>query len=146
MKHILASLSCLLAFATTTASGGSVAETKPTVTLHSQRKAGQTDKVVVLMEVGGEFKERATEIQAKEQRVAMSGVCRLTYHEKTLDPGPGRRRTARYYETAESDVKFKDGGHRPSLGSARRLVGVAVDAPLVTLFSLREPLCATSWK
>ena len=76
----------------------------------------------------------------------MSGVCRLTYHEKTLDPGPGRRCAARYYETAESDVKFKDGGHRPSLGAARRLVGVAVDAPLVTLFSLREPLCATSWK
>ncbi len=92
------------------------------------------------MEVGGEFKERATEAQGKEQRVAMSGVCRLTYHEKTLEAGPGRRRAVRYYEKAESAVKFKDGGHSPSLGAERRLVGVAVDAPLVTLFSLREPL------
>ena len=118
----------------------SAAETKPTFTLHSQRKAGQTDKVVVLMEVGGEFKERADGMQGKEQRVAMSGVCRLTYHEKTLEAAPGRRRAVRYYEKAESAVKFKDGGHSPSLGAERRLVGVAVDAPVVTLFSLREPL------
>ena len=32
---------------------------RPTYTLVSQRKAGQTDRVTVLMEVGGEFKEGA---------------------------------------------------------------------------------------
>jgi hypothetical protein len=92
------------------------------------------------MDVSGDFKERATEAQGKGLPVAMSGACRLTYHEKTLAAGPGPHRAVRYYENAESDVKFKDGGHSPSLGAQRRLVGVAVDAPVVTLFSLGEPL------
>ena len=45
----------------------------------------------------------------------MSGVCRLTYHEKTFTTEPGRHCAVRYYENAESNVKFKDGGHSPSL-------------------------------
>jgi hypothetical protein len=140
MKNAFILSSCVLSFAAIAVSAASAAQTKPTFTLQSQRKAGQVDKVVVLMEVGGEFKERAGGAQGKEQRVAMSGVDKLTYYEKTLDAASGQRRSVRYYEQAESVVKFKDGGHSPSLGAERRLVGVAVEAPVVTLFSLRSPL------
>ena len=140
MKNIPAPLFCFLVFTAFAASAASVAEKRPAVTLRSQRTVGQTDKVVVLMDVSGDFKERATGAQGKGLPVAMSGTCRLTYHEKTLAAGPGPHRAARYYENAESNVKFKDGGHSPSLGAERRLVGVAVDAPAVTLFSLGEPL------
>ena len=140
MKSIFTPLLYLIAFTTTATSAVSAAEKQPTFALHTQRKAGQIDKVAVVLEVGGEFKERVAGAEGKEQRVPMNGTCRLAYYERTLEAGPGQRRAARYYETAESSVKFKDGGHSPSLGAERRLVGVAADAPLVTLFSLREPL------
>jgi hypothetical protein len=140
MNKISVFLSYVLALTTTAASAASIADTKATHAFQSLRKAGQTDKVVVLMEVAGEFKEHDATTQGKDRRTAMSGQCRLTYHEKTLEAPAGGRRAVRYYENAESDVRFKDGGHRPSLAAERRLVGVAVDAQSATLFSLGEPL------
>ena len=59
----------------------------------------------------------------------MSGVDRLTYQEKTLEAGRDRLRSVRYYEKAESAVKFKDDALNSSLSPQRRLVGVAVDPP-----------------
>ena len=59
MKTIFASMLCLLAFATIAASGAFVAEKRLVITLRSQRTVGQTDRAMVLMDVGGEFKERA---------------------------------------------------------------------------------------
>ena len=70
----------------------------------------------------------------------MSGVAHLLYDEMTLAADPARLRSVRYYRTAQSAAKFKDGSHSPSLGDARRLVGVAVDLPAVNLFALREPM------
>ena len=66
----------------------SAVEQKPTFTLHSQRKAGQTDKVVVLdgrrRRVQG---ARAAGARASEQRVEMSGVCRLDLPRKDHPSG-----------------------------------------------------------
>jgi hypothetical protein len=127
----------MLALVTLALSTAFAADSPATITLQSQRKAGQTDKVVTLLEVSGEFKERE---KGKEQQVPMRGVDKLVYHEKTLDADLSRLRSVRYYEKAESAVKFKDGEHAPVFGDSSRLVGAAVDLPAVTLFSLREPL------
>jgi len=135
MKTAIALLSCFLPFTQLVASAVRADDTKPTYTLLSQRKPGQTDRVTALMEVGGEFKERG-----KEQRTAMSGVDNLVYHEMTIKADPDRLRSVRYYEKAHSEVKFRDGVHAPSLADPRRLMGVAVDPPDVNLFALREPL------
>lgn len=114
---------------------------QPTYTLQSQRSPGQTDKVTVLMEVSGEFKDRPAAGKDKEERVAMNGTCRLSYWEKTLAAKADSRRSVRYYETARADVKFKDGAHQPSLSAERRLIGAAVDESSgATLFSLGDPL------
>jgi hypothetical protein len=134
MKTAIALLGCLLPLAQI---GGLTAadDAKPTRMLLSQRKPGDTDRITALMEVGGEFKERG-----KDQRTPMSGVDNLTYYEMTIQADGDRLRAVRYYEKAQSEVKFRDGVHSPSLAEPRRLVGVAVDLPEVSLFALREPL------
>ncbi|MEN6457421.1 MAG: hypothetical protein ABFC63_00670 [Thermoguttaceae bacterium] len=105
---------------------------KPTVSLRSRRSAGQTDRVTVLMEVGGDLKERA---DGKEHRTAMSGVDRLTYDEMTLEAGGQRLRALRSYEKAESSVKIKDERLACSLSPERQLIAVAIELPRASLFS-----------
>jgi hypothetical protein len=137
MKNTTFLVFCLVAisyFNTPTVFSG---DAKAVYTLQSQRKSGQTDRITVLMEVGGEFKEQA---DSRGRGTAMKGTANLDYHEMTLDADPNRLRSVRYYETAKSAVRFKDGSHTPSLSESRRLVGVAVDPPSSSLFSLREPL------
>ena len=148
MKNAILLCCCLLSVLAAAAPAISADAAKPTFTLRSRRAAGQTDRVAVLMEVGGEFKERA---EGKQQRTPMSGVDKLTYQEMTLEAGRDRLRAVRYYEKAESAVKFKDDALNSSLSPQRRLVGVAVDPPAdtprppaaalhTTLFALRGPL------
>ena len=79
---------------------------------------------------GGRRRVQGTR-RGKEQRTAMSGADNLVYHEMTIKADPDRPRSVRYYEKADSTVKFRDGAHAPSLADARRLVGVAVDPPAV---------------
>ncbi|MEN6451899.1 MAG: hypothetical protein ABFC96_15525, partial [Thermoguttaceae bacterium] len=111
---------------------------KPSYTLHSGRIAGQTDHVVVLLEVAGDLKERTDGKQL--QRTHMSGADRLSYQELTLAADGDHLRAARRYEKAESVVKFKDDSLRSTLSPERRLVGVAVDLPTATVFALQGPL------
>ena len=136
MKTAIALLFCFLwPLAQLSALAGD--EPRPVYTLRSQRKPGQVDKIVTLLEVGGEFKEG---VGGKERRIS---------HDRHRQPhlprndAQGRRRPAAggaYYEKADSSVKFREGAHAPSLAEARRLVGVAVNPPGITLFGLREPL------
>jgi hypothetical protein len=133
MKNLSIQLLCLLSFVQITASAATN-DVQTTHTLVSRRKPDQTDRVTVLMEVNGEFKED------KGERTRMSGVANLTYDEMTLAAEPDRLRSVRYYENAQSSAKFKDGSHNPSLAKTRRLVGVAVDPANVSLFALREPM------
>lgn len=136
MKTAIALLFCFLwPLAQLSALAGD--EPRPVYTLRSQRKPGQVDKIVTLLEVGGEFKEG---VGGKERRSPMTGIDSLTYHEMTLKADADRPRAVRYYEKADSSVKFREGAHAPSLAEARRLVGVAVNPPGITLFGLREPL------
>lgn len=137
MKNTFFLFFCVLAITQLNTPAAFSAGNATTYILKSQREPGQTDQVTVLMEFGGEFKEPA---ESKEPRVAMRGVDNLVYHEMTLDADPNHLRSARYYTTAKSAVKFKDGSHTPSLSESRRLVGVAADLPNMNLFALNEPL------
>ncbi len=141
MKNTILSCCCLLSVLAAAAPAISADATKPSLTLHSRRATGQTDRVAVLMEVGGEFKDR---VEGKQQRTQMSGVDRLTYQEKTLEAGRNRLRAVRYYEKAESAVKFKDDALRCSLSPQRRLVGAAVDLPAETTRPLVAALQTTT--
>ena len=60
----------------------------PVVTLHSRRTGGQTDRIVVLMEVGGTSRTG----RGQAARTRMSGIDKLTYEEMTLEAGRDRRR------------------------------------------------------
>ncbi len=133
MKKTLFSLLCLALLAHVTAS----ALAGETYSFQSSREAGQIDRVSVQMEVGGELKEVAA---GKEKRVPMSGVDKLAYHEMMLETEAAKPRSVRYYDKAESSVRFKDGAHTPAFGDRHRLVGVAVDLPSARLFALREPM------
>jgi hypothetical protein len=135
MKTTIALLFWFLPFTQFVASPAFADDAKPTYTLLSRRQPGQTDRVAVLIEVGGELKERG-----KDQRTPMSGVDNLVYHETTVKADPDRLRSVRYYEKAQSNVKFRERAHAPSLAEQRRLVGVSIDPPDVNLFALRAPL------
>ena len=133
MKKTLFVVFCLAALAqfTTNATAGEK------YTFKSSREAGKIDRVNVLMEVGGELKEVAN---GKENRIAMSGVDKLTYQEMMLETEAAKPRSVRYYDKAESSVRFKDGGHTPKFADQHRLVGAAVELPATQLFALREPM------
>ena len=135
MRTSLALLFCFLPFTQLGVSTVSADDAKPTYTLLSQRKPGQTDRVAVMMEVGGEFNERG-----KTERTPMSGADNLIYHELTLKADRDRPQAVRYYEKAESAMTRKDRSRQQSLAEASRLVGVRADLPAVTVFSVRQPL------
>jgi hypothetical protein len=92
----------LLAFSAVFASAVFAEDTPKTFTFQSRRTPGATDKVVTFLEVVGDFKER--DQKAKEQRIKMHGADQLTYHEMSLEAKPGRMRSIRYYEKADSAV------------------------------------------
>jgi hypothetical protein len=117
-------------------------EGKPTHLLRSERKPGAIDQVVVLLEVGGELKEK-DKAAAKSKPVAMSAVCNLDYDEKTLEVPTrpaGRWRSVRCYQKASAVLKMGDDGVKPSLRPQRSLIGAQIDSEAATLFSLRGPL------
>ncbi len=116
------------------------AETKPTYRLTSGRKPGQTDRVVVLLEVGGDV---IRNVEGKDDRSKMSVVCHLTYDEKTLlvaDHADGDARSVRHYEKATAALKVGPQTLEPALRPQRRLIGVKIDSQRATLFSPHGPI------
>ena len=137
MKSI-PSILFVLAIATTARS----AAPKTTYTLQSQRKLGQTDRVTVFLEVGGETKYVD---EGKPQRDKMSVVCNLDYHEKTLDVpanGDGTWRSVRDYAKAAGLVKIGGDEIKPTLRADRRLVCAEAAGQTTLLFS---PLGKLAW-
>ena len=111
------------------------AETSKTYPLQSGRKSGDIDRIVQLLEVGGEVKGMA---DGKVQREKMSVECKLGYDEKTLEVptgAAGRWRSVRYYDKAAAVVKVGKVAAKPALRSQRRLIGVEIDSQTATLFS-----------
>ena len=104
-------------------------------TFGSQRKPGQTDHVVVRLEVGGETKYTD---EGKPQREKMSVECDLDYVEKTLETpadGDGVWRSVRDYRKASAVVKVGDGQFKPALQPQHRLVSVEAARQTALIFS-----------
>ncbi len=111
------------------------AQAKRTYLLRSGRRPGDTDRIVALLEVGGELKEV---VEDKVQRAKMGVKCNFSYDEKTLEVPTGsadRSRSARYYDRLDTVIKVEDEVIKPVLRPQRRLIGVEIEPPKMTLFS-----------
>ena len=105
------------------------------VYFRSQRAPGQTDHVVVRLEVGGETKYTD---EGKPKREKMSVLCDLDYVEKTLEAPTGSEavwRAVREYQKVSADVKVGDGQFKPTLKPEHRLIAVEAGRQTTLLFS-----------
>lgn len=92
------------------------------------------------MDVGGELKV----VEEGEARRLKTGVAaNLVYYEKVL-PGPndagGPTRSIRHYREGVGVVKSGEHRYEPALREERRLIGVRIDGPEVTMFCPRGSL------
>jgi len=120
--------------------GTAVVGAEPTHDLQSGREPGQTDRVTVVLEVGGDV---IGKVEGKIEREKMSVVCNLLYDEKTVEVPPeadGRWQSVRFYDQATAVVKVAEDGVKLTLSPQRQLIGAEIDAETVTLFALRGPL------
>jgi hypothetical protein len=108
---------------------------KSPFTLRSQRKPGQTDRVVIRLDVGGETKYTD---EGKPRREKMSVECDLDYIEKTLEISAAAdavRRSVRDYQKVSATVKVGDGEFKPALQPQHRLIAVEAAKQTALLFS-----------
>ncbi|HVC97652.1 MAG TPA: hypothetical protein VND64_28530 [Pirellulales bacterium] len=105
--------------------------------LRVDRKPGDTTRVEVLLEVGGDLK---VVDDGKVKSLAMSVVGKLRYHETLLavPPADGAR-SSRHYERAEAVIQIEKEKLKPVLRDARRRI-VASTGLSPTLFSPDGPL------
>jgi hypothetical protein len=105
-----------------------------TYLLRSARRVGSIDRVVAVLDVGGEVKYAEKD---KIEKPKMSVVANLAYDERTLamPTNGGRRRAVRFYDRADAVIKIADGGVKPALREDRRLIGVEIAEPKMTFFS-----------
>ena len=111
-----------------------------TYELRPQRAPGAINRVEAALEVTGDNKLIEDN---KVQRIKMEILANVTYDERLLAPGvpsEGPLHSIRHYEKVAVLLKLKGEEIRPRLRDDRRLVGVEVDAPSVTLFSPAGPL------
>jgi hypothetical protein len=114
---------------------GEAAQAKRTYRLASGRKPGDTDRVVALLEVGGDLKEIVDE---KVESMKMGVKCSFSYDERTLEVPSGSvdcSRSVRYYDKLDAVIKVDEEVIKPALRPQRRLIGVEIDSPKLTLFS-----------
>jgi hypothetical protein len=134
-KQLLLHVICTLSLLATNAA----AET--TCRLETTRKSGDVDQVTVQLEVGG---KTIGQLDGKEQQAKMSVVCKLDYHEKTLDwpikSGDGKPRSVRYYDKAEAAIRVDKDTLTPTLRPQRRLIAVELQSQKAAFFSPNGPL------
>jgi hypothetical protein len=101
--------------------------------LQSQRKPGDTDRVVVSLEAGGETNYTA---DGKPQHEKIGIQCHLDYLERTMEsPADGIRRAVRDYQKVEATVSIGDGQFRPALERRHHLIAVEAGKQSALLFS-----------
>lgn len=125
-----------IAFTGQLALAGRQLEAEPQ-SLLSRRQPGDTCRVEVLLEVGGDLKIAE---QGQTRALKLSVLGKMAYDER-LGPSsiPGFS-AARHYATAEAVIKIDNGGSKPVLRPDRRLVVVHRPADETTLFSPQGPL------
>jgi len=105
--------------------------------LLADQKPGDTARVEVLLEVGGDLK---LVDEGKVKSLPMSVIGKLRYHEKHLPASPANdARSLRYYERAEAIIRIEKETLSPKLRDARRRI-VAATGPSQTLYSPDGPL------
>lgn len=88
------------------------AESGQTYQFRSQRKPGNVDRVVGLLEIGGQLKEVVDE---KVQSLTMSVECNFSYDEKTVEvPAGAAGRWARFATTTSSTPSSRSRTKRSS--------------------------------
>ena len=125
----------VLLLAVLTVSPTILAASDTSYTFRSQRKAGQTDRVIVKLEVGGET-QYTDEGKSKQEK--MSVVCELDYFEKTLATSAeaeGLWQSVRDYRKVSAVVKVGEGRFEPDLQSQHRLIVVEAAKQSTLLFS-----------
>lgn len=135
MKLSAPIIRCVVLVSLIAGSGAFASDVKKTYVFHSGRKAGQTDRVVVLLEVGGETKFLD---KGKPRREKMGVVCSLDYLEKTLETpaeADGVLRGVRHYRRAAATVKVGDDRFEPALRPEHRLIGVEAAQRTALLYS-----------
>jgi hypothetical protein len=133
-SHVLPLFSYALAVVSCTAVLAA-SDSASRITLRSQRKPGQTDRVVVKLEVGG--KTRYTD-NDKPKTEKMSVVCDLDYFEKTLvvpDDAGATWRAVRDYKVAAAEVKVGEDGFKPALEQQHQLIVAETAKQETLLFS-----------
>jgi hypothetical protein len=111
----------------------------PTYTLTAGGKPGDTARVEVLLEVGGDLK---LVDDGKVKQLPMSVVGKLRFQEHFVDARPsggGRARSLRRYERAEAVIKIEKETLSTGLRDDRRLIAAAADVA-TTLHSPQGPL------
>lgn len=106
-----------------------------TYSFRCQRGLGTIDRVESALDVGGELKVADNN---KVKRLKMTVLANLVYDERTVEvPGKaqGVWRSIRYYDKAGAGIQVDNDGTKPALRDERRLMGVAIEGPKVTLFS-----------
>lgn len=108
--------------------------------LVSQPAVGQTVRVEVQLDVGGDL---TLADEGKTRKLKMSVAGKLVYDEKILLPNSASRlarRSVRYYDQAAAVIKIDDGGAEPTLDKTRRLIVADSSGGRATLFSPSGPL------
>jgi hypothetical protein len=99
-----------------------------------RRKIGDSAKVDVLLEVGGDLNLKD---EGKAKTLKMSVVGRMGYIERLIesDEAQTAQLAARRYELADAVIKIEKGSNKPALRNERRLIGVSANAQEAILFS-----------
>lgn len=102
--------------------------------LLSRRQPGDTTRVELLLEVGGDLKISE---QGQTKALKLSVVGKMSYDERIAPASAGASgfASARHYDTAEAVIKIDAGGSKPTLRKDRRLVLVNRQSDETTLYS-----------
>lgn len=125
----------VLAILLVAAAATSVPARGTTYELRSGRAQDAVDLVQAVLEVGGDL--RMVE-EGEESREKMNVVAKFVYDEKSLQirsQAGVPTRAVRHYYQADGEIQSGEHRYKPKLRDERRLIGVEVDGPDVTLFS-----------
>ncbi len=91
--------------------------------LKSRHHAGELTRVEVALQVGGDLK---FVVDQEPKALPMSVIANLKYDERLLavDEAGRPRRSLRYYDDTRAVIKVDQGGEKPKLADAHRLIAV----------------------
>ena len=100
--------------------------------LKSKHRVGELARIEVALQVGGDLK---LVVDGKNKNLPMSVIANIGYDEQllALDDDGHPRRSLRYYDDTRAVIKVEQGGDKPKLDDAHRLIAVErlADAALV---------------